>query len=396
MGLKLLFQTLLALSLMAGLAAGHAVDFAKCQSPTSNALKSCPKGTVVVGADTEVASFQTIQGAIDALPDNEAPYTILVLSGNYTEQLNVTRQAPVTLLGQTTNPRSRAQNLVTVSWASANGRNSGFDDNAYTSVLTVAPTLNASLVGSGPTGFNVSKDTPFGSSDFRVYNINFQNTFAQQTAGPSHAVGVSRANAGFYFCGFYSYQDSVYIGHLGNAYFYANEIAGEVDFLYGFGTAWIESSNLTLRGCGGGIIAWKGTNTTFPNKYGCYVSNSYIRGANESVVESNRGKCSLGRPWNNLHTSVYINTFMDASIRPQGYTGWGSPTPPNSTFMAEYGSYGPGWSLEGRLDGNATRVLSRHAVRPYHQPKSVFMKADGSQPYVHWIDKRLSSPWVGT
>lgn len=31
-------------------------------------------------------------------------------------------------------------------------------------------------------------------------------------------------------------------------------------------------------------------------------------------------------------------------------------------------------------------------VQPYHQPKIVFMKADGSQPHVHWIDKRFHSP----
>lgn len=59
----------------------------------------------------------------------------------------------------------------------------------------------------------------------------------------------------------------MYIGKLGNAYFYKNEIAGQTDFFYGFGTAWIQSSLVTLRNCGGGITAWKGTNTTFVNKY---------------------------------------------------------------------------------------------------------------------------------
>jgi len=57
------------------------------------------------------------------------------------------------------------------------------------------------------------------------------------------------------------------VGKLGNAYFYKNEIAGQTDFFYGFGTAWIQSSIVTLRSCGGGITAWKGTNTTFVNKY---------------------------------------------------------------------------------------------------------------------------------
>lgn len=69
----------------------------------------------------------------------------------------------------------------------------------------------------------------------------------------------------------------VYIGKLGNAYFYQSILAGQTDFLYGFGTAWIQSSALQLRGCGGGITAWKGTNTTTPNKYGVYIVDSSVR-----------------------------------------------------------------------------------------------------------------------
>jgi pectin methylesterase-like acyl-CoA thioesterase len=150
-------------------------------------------------------------------------------------------------------------NDVQVLWASANQDSTGkMTDNAVTTVLTVAPTWNASLTGTGPTGFAVPADTPFGNRDFRAYNMDFRNVYALQAAGPALAVGVAYANAGFYGCGFYSYQDTVYVGKLGNAYFYDNVIAGQVDFLYGFGTAWIEQSTLALRNCGGGITAWKG------------------------------------------------------------------------------------------------------------------------------------------
>lgn len=85
------------------------------------------------------------------------------------------------------------------------------------------------------------------------------------------------------------------MGKLGNAYFSKCEIAGQTDFLYGFGTAWIQSSRLALRGCGGGITAWKGTNTTFANKYGVYIHDSVVEKANSSLLIA--GKCALGRPW---------------------------------------------------------------------------------------------------
>lgn len=182
--------------------------YSACQAPTCNPLDGCPENTILVSQTDCTASFTTIQDAILSIPDDTTSHTILVLPGDYIEQLNVTRSAPLTILGQTKTPNEQSDNTVTVYWASANA-NSRYTDNAFTSVLTVAPNLNASLTGSGLTGFAVPDDTPFGNTDFRVYNIDFRNVYSEISAGPSLAVSVSRANAGFYFSGFYSYQDTV-------------------------------------------------------------------------------------------------------------------------------------------------------------------------------------------
>jgi len=180
-----------------------------CQAPTTNTLDGCPSNTILVSqTNYSNISFTTIQSAIESLPEDSSFWTILVEPGNYTEQLNITRVGPLTILGQTRNPSEQGKNLVTVYWAAANV-NVSYPDNAYTSVLTVAPTLEASLTGSGPTGYPVPAGTPFGNIDFRAYNIDFRNVFSEASVGPSLAVSVSRANAGFYRCGFYSYQDTV-------------------------------------------------------------------------------------------------------------------------------------------------------------------------------------------
>ena len=51
-------------------------------------------------------------------------------------------------------------------------------------------------------------------------------------------------------------------------------------FLYGFGTAWLERCALVVRGYeGGGITAWKGTNTIYANKFGVYVHDLAISAA---------------------------------------------------------------------------------------------------------------------
>ncbi|EAW09358.1 putative pectin methylesterase [Aspergillus clavatus NRRL 1] len=280
-----------------------------CQS----SLRDCPEGIIIVSKSHPRAHFSTALAAIESLPNDESKQIILIQAGSYTEQLNVTRTGPITLLGQTD---------------SANHDNTGKSvDNVFSSVLVVAPTLVASYTGSGPTGYPVPEDTPFGNVDFRVYNIDFRNTWADYSDGPAHASSLSRANGGFY-----SYQDTVYVGKLGNAYFYKNIIAGQTDFLYGFVTAWVQSSDVLLRNCGGGITATACT------------SYSTVNAANASIAPTIAGKCALGRPWNSLHRSIFANGYEDGSIQPSGYIDWvvsGVSRFSNDTVMAEYKAFGP-------------------------------------------------------
>jgi pectin methylesterase-like acyl-CoA thioesterase len=190
------------------LTTAHPFKPSTCQYPTHNPLTNCPPNTLLVSATHALAHFNTIQSAILSLPHDHTSHTILILPGTYNEQLNITRPGPLTLLGQTPTPNSQSANLVTVTFAAANV-NVSYPDNAYTSVLTVAPTLEASLTGSGPTGYPVPNGTAFGNVDFRVYNIDFRNVYSEISVGPSLALSISRANAGFYHSGFYSYQDTV-------------------------------------------------------------------------------------------------------------------------------------------------------------------------------------------
>ncbi|ORY60578.1 pectin methylesterase family protein [Pseudomassariella vexata] len=373
--------------------------FANCQRKTPNPLSGCPPGTLYVSQVDTNATFRTIQSAISSIPNNTTPYTILIAPGTYIEQLNVTRGGPLTLLGASNLPwqnKSYAdidydtphENDVQVYWNSANN-DAVFTDNVYTGVLTIGPTLNATLTGSGPTGFPVPDDTPFGCTDFRAYNIDFRNEEFPYSNGPAHALGVSRANAGFYSCGFYSWQDTIYIGKLGNAYLYDTVVAGETDFLYGFGTFWISKSTLSLRACGGGITAWKGTNTTFANKYGVYISSSRVLVANSSIAPALVDKCSLGRPWNALHRSVFMDTYFDSSILPAGYTAWGGAVNGNigvNTTMAVWDVYGPGYDGVAERKSNVTMIFDDEEIEPYVRPVDVFMTPAGEQPDVAWID----------
>lgn len=47
---------------------------------------------------------------------------------------------------------------------------------------------------------------------------------------------------------------------------------------FNFFSSWFQNIILANRACGGGIVAWKGTNLTDApaNRYGAYIANSQI------------------------------------------------------------------------------------------------------------------------
>jgi pectin methylesterase-like acyl-CoA thioesterase len=164
-------------------------------------------------------------------------------------------------------------------------------------------------------------------------------------------------------------------------------IAGQTDYIYGFGALWVENSTLVSRSCSY-VTAMKGLNTTFPNKYGAYISNSRLI-SNNATVLNGTGKCSLGRPWNSNHRSVFMNTYLDPQILPAGYTEWSGAVNGNigvNTTMAVYNVYGPGNNVTAQQASNLTKIFTAAEVAPYSSPVKVFMTPQGEQPNVAWID----------
>lgn len=187
----------------------------------------------------------------------------------------------------------------------------------------------------------------------------------------------------------------IYVGKLGNVYFYDAVVAGQTDFLYGFGTLYITKSTLSLRHCGGGITAWKGANTTFTNKYGAYIDSTQILANNLTTQADVVGECALGRPWNDAHRAVFMNSYFDSSIKPAGFIQWSTSTPrvDNYTFMATWENYGPGWDPAAEEASNVTRVLDDAEVEPYRWPTNVFLESNGTTNNDWWIDQSVLVPF---
>lgn len=134
-----------------------------------------------------------------------------------------------------------------------------------------------------------------------------------------------------------------------------------------------------------------GTNTTFTNKYGVYIHSSNVIAANSSIATNIVGKCPLGRPWNNLHRSIFSETYLDSSILPAGYIIWSATDTrfANVTFEATYDNNGPGNNVTAQQASNVTLVLDAAKYAPYSSPAQVFITPEGEVDNTAWIDKNV-------
>ncbi len=143
-------------------------------------------------------------------------------------------------------------------------------------------------------------------------------------------------------------------------------IAGDVDFVYGDGTAFLDHCTLYVndtRSNGSGVIC--APNTPAENQWGIVISNSTIDGA-----ASADGKFFLGRPWNDSPAATYIsNTFK---ILPAD-AGWTSMSVRKVLRFHEYGSMNVSGDL---LDLSVRSTSACYPARNSDEPVITKEQAD--------------------
>ncbi|KAJ7230684.1 pectin lyase fold/virulence factor [Mycena pura] len=359
--------------------------YAACQSTLKPKLLPtlfCPAGTIYVSQTDGGAHFTSVQAAVTSLPNDTSPRFILIGSGTYQEAVNVSRPGPTTLLGQTDHPASFERNLVTIfntTYINQTTQAVSTQDNADSAVLTVAPNKYAAWTGQGYYGATpVPIPDQFGCTDFKAYNINFENRAANGGVGPALAVGIGFVNASFYASTFRGMQDTMFIGKNGSAVFRKSQVLGSVDYIYGFGTAYFDQSTVGTRGAGC-VTAWKGT-PNYTNTYGAYFSqSSVVRAPDANPTLDLTGMQTLGRPWNNLSVVVYMDSFMDSTVNPFGFQIWSPTDPRNETiFYAEQESHGPGFNASARVSFD--HLLTVKEARQNFTIEKIF----GERP--DWVD----------
>jgi pectinesterase len=311
------------------------------------ALKPFIRKYELVVAKDGSGDFMTVQEAINVVPDyNSEEIKILIAPGTYKEKLVVPEsKSHVTLIA-----RTEGEVIITN------------DDYAG----------KTSLVTGRKLGTSGSSTAYIYAPYFEAIGIVFENTasnesYAQGVRGVGQAVAVLVAGDCVVFrrCKFLGHQDTLYAygrksdpktpeavaaaktqripENLQSRQYYEDcYIAGTVDYIFGWATAYFNRCELHCLGDGYVTAAATPQGQT----YG-YVFNECHITAEPGV------QTYLGRPWRHYAQTVFVNCTMDECVRPQGWQTWpnketgadGSAT----AFYAEYNSKGAGAQPKQRV-----------------------------------------------
>ena len=262
--------------------------------------KSC---SFTVAADGS-GDVKTVNAAIDRVPaGNNSRCIIRIKHGTYDEQVRVPASKPyISFVGE----------------------------DAATTVLT----YKISNKDAGST--SAAYATYIAGHDFHAENITFANSYGK--GSQAVAVLVEADRAVFKNCRFLGWQDTLYAKN-GRQYYRDCYIEGDVDYIFGQAAAVFE--NCRIHSKGDGYIA-------APMRFAANEPSGFIFLNSTLTSENTQKGVYLGRPWRDYGRTVFINTRMDAAIRPEGWHHW-VPEREKTAYFAEYGSTGKGANLESRV-----------------------------------------------
>ncbi|KAF3923129.1 Pectinesterase [Dactylellina cionopaga] len=282
---------------------------------------SPPSGAIVVRqSGTKSGEFSSLFSALASLSTTDTTAkTIFIYQGTYEGRVEIIYKGPLTIIGYTTNSYSYSSNTVTVQHNS--GDDAGSLDNSAT--------------------MRIDNKQP----NFRMYNVNVRNLRGQGTQAV--AVSAKSIKGGFYGCGFYGYQDTLFADN-GYQYFANCYIEGAVDYIFGHASAWYNKCTIRSNG-GGAITATSREVATDPSWY-VFESCTVDKVSGSSVAA---GAVYLGRPWRVLSRVLYQRCTLSNIINAKGWTEMAANATP---LYYEYQNTGAGASTSGRKYLTSTSV----------------------------------------
>jgi pectinesterase len=285
------------------------------------------------------ADYRTVTEAVYAAPTGtpDEPSVIHVRAGTYNERLYVQREKRfVQLIGE----------------------------GAERTIINYH--MHAGMVGEDgkPIGTFRTPTVYVDADDFSVSNLTLSNSAGP--VGQALALRVDGDRVSFRKCRFLGWQDTI-LTNRGRQYFEDCYIEGHVDFIFGGATAWFEHCEIKCLRDGYVTAA----STPKEQTHGYVFSHCRIGGATPEI------RSYLGRPWRVYAYTYFLNTEMDACIRPEGWHNWNKPEAEHTARYAEFGSTGPGADAAKRVPW--ARMLSAEEASAL-TPAAVLAGTDGWNP----------------
>lgn len=213
-----------------------------------------------------------------------------------------------------------------------------------------------------------------GGHDFYAENITFENSFGN--GSQAVAVLVEADRSVFNKCRFLGWQDTLYAKN-GRQYYKDCYIAGHVDYIFGQAAAVFENCHIHSKADG---------YITAPMRFTADERAGFVFNKCRLTSSNTDKGVYLGRPWRDYGRTIFIDTQMDAAIRPEGWHHW-QPNREQTAFFAEYGSNGSGANNASRVKW--AKTLDETSVKAFSTAN--FLKGkDGWDPntaHDEWVLK---------
>ena len=354
-----------------------------------NSIVSEGQGQINVPAHDAVVAkngsgnYTSVQDAIDAAPANRTvPWRIFIKKGKYVEAVVIPSNKPfVQLIGE-----NMAETIVSYDNYSGKANPTGGTYGTSTCGTMIINAADVMIM-------NLSIENATG------YGINANAIVPAPGDGPQAvAVYTTSDRVVFFNCRMNSGQDTYYGGNnRGTRVYMKNSyVDGNTDFLFGSSTIIFDTCVIYPRtrldnGTVGFVTA---ANTKTESAYG-YVFR-------DCKITKNRGTTlyTLGRPWQNdaatadniksYNKTVFLNSFMGSSIKPEGWSTWDAGTNTSFITYAEYNTK----NFDGTLKNVSGRVswskqLTVAEATKYYNNDTVFINANRPamaawNPYGTW------------
>ena len=264
--------------------------------------------------------FKTIQEAVNMVRDHsQQTVTIFIKNGTYHEKLVIPSwKKNISLIGE-----SKEKTIITNDdYSGKDFPNKDFTGNAKYSTYTSYTVLMQ-------------------GNDCSVENLTIKNTAGK--VGQAVALMIEADRCVVKNCAILGNQDTLYLAKDGRNYFEGCYIEGTTDFI--FGEATVVFKNCTIKSLQNSYIT--AASTTKEQAFGFVFLSCKL------IAADGIDKVYLGRPWRPYAKTVFIQTEMNAQIKPQGWDPWKGdamfPDKEKTVFYAEYKNLGAGAEISNRV-----------------------------------------------